>query len=517
MSEKKHKSTPVTAIPWHPGLIALFPILSLLANNVGHIDYSLAYRAINLAVGTSVFVMLGLHLIYKSWHRAAVFTSALMAMVFSYGHVHNYAAGKELFGLVIGGHRYIVILYAVIFAVILWWIRDPGRDYKTATLSLNTFAIALLIFPIYTIAAYESAYARDAADYRKSISGNKLFADLSVSASSPDIYFIVLDQYGRSDVLEKYFDYNNGFLIQALKEMGFYIASCAHSNYMSTSLSLAATLNLEYVTELDDAFEPRDPGYHYLWVTIKDNRVRKTLEDLGYQTIAFQTDFRFTEFADAEYYFKTSSPDVNKFESLLLSNSAAQFLIDQGYIEKESLSEHDRKRDLVFEVFERLASVPSLPGKKFVFVHLLVPHPPFVFGPGGEKLVVDAYLENGEAGYRRDDFRAGYRNQVIFISRQISQLIRAILDASPRPPVIILQGDHGPITIPIAERFGILSAFLLPDAGAELYQTMSPVNNFRVIFNAYFNGAFPLLPDRNLYNSISDPYHYVEYTNPCPR
>ena len=46
------------------------------------------------------------------------------------------------------------------------------------------------------------------------------------------------------------------------------------------------------------------------------------------------------------------------------------------------------------------------------------------------------------------------------------------------------------------DAWGILNAYYLPGIGqGDLYPTISPVNSFRVVFNQYFGGKFPLLPD----------------------
>ncbi len=37
-----------------------------------------------------------------------------------------------------------------------------------------------------------------------------------------DIYFIVLDGYGRSDVLKEFYEYDNSDFLRGLKEKGFY-------------------------------------------------------------------------------------------------------------------------------------------------------------------------------------------------------------------------------------------------------------------------------------------------------
>ena len=64
----------------------------------------------------------------------------------------------------------------------------------------------------------------------------------------PDIYYIVLDGYPRSDSLAHYFDFDNSSFPQALRERGFYIADASHSNYTMTFLSIASSLNMRYVT-----------------------------------------------------------------------------------------------------------------------------------------------------------------------------------------------------------------------------------------------------------------------------
>jgi hypothetical protein len=70
----------------------------------------------------------------------------------------------------------------------------------------------------------------------------------------------------------------------------------------------------------------------------------------------------------------------------------------------------------------------------------------------------------------------------------------------------VVQGDHGPGPAP--ERVGldfrvspsrrrILNAYRFPDRDySRLYDTISPVNTFRVILSQYLGLDLPLLPDR---------------------
>ena len=51
----------------------------------------------------------------------------------------------------------------------------------------------------------------------------------------------------------------------------------------------------------------------------------------------------------------------------------------------------------------------------------------------------------------------------------------------------------------------IFNAYYLPEGGNEnLYETITPVNTFRVVFNTYFGGRYELLPDKSWYGHVED-------------
>ena len=60
------------------------------------------------------------------------------------------------------------------------------------------------------------------------------------------------------------------------------------------------------------------------------------------------------------------------------------------------------------------------------------------------------------------------------------------------------------------ERFGILNAYYLPGGGEQhLYESITPVNTFRVILNHYFDHNLELLPDRSYYSLWQRPFWFV--------
>jgi len=129
--------------------------------------------------------------------------------------------------------------------------------------------------------------------------------------------------------------------------------------------------------------------------------------------------------------------------------------------------------------------------------------------------------------YMRDhsqkNYIAGYRRQIQYVNALVLETVDAILTQSTTPPIIILQGDHGPgaylhwgsleKTLP-AERFGILNAYYFPDQDyALLYPSISPVNSFRVLSTQFLDTEFALLPDRHYYSSWSFPFDFTEVTD----
>ena len=59
----------------------------------------------------------------------------------------------------------------------------------------------------------------------------------------PDVYYIILDAYGRADSLKTFYGYDNTPFLQALEQRGFYIARHSRANYDQTPLCLASALN----------------------------------------------------------------------------------------------------------------------------------------------------------------------------------------------------------------------------------------------------------------------------------
>jgi hypothetical protein len=185
--------------------------------------------------------------------------------------------------------------------------------------------------------------------------------------------------------------------------------------------------------------------------------------------------------------------NVREFDALLMQTTLLRVLQDFGviYINQTATSLY---RDRTLFALDQLDDLAHAGGPKFVYMHIITPHPPFVFGPHGEYLDPFEFVFD-ESGYTEDTYSTGYVDQVAFISDEISRSVQKLMDESPEPPIIIIQGDHGPWKQEGENRVSILNAYYLPGHNESLYPAITPVNTFRIVLNEYFNADYPLLDD----------------------
>jgi hypothetical protein len=98
--------------------------------------------------------------------------------------------------------------------------------------------------------------------------------------------------------------------------------------------------------------------------------------------------------------------------------------------------------------FEKLKEIPENSAPTFTFAHILSPHPPYIFGKDGNPLKFNLsnifyILKNKGRGdlWHNQECRV-YKEQALFVNKQIESVIERIISLSPGS-IIIIQGDHG--------------------------------------------------------------------------
>lgn len=493
----------------HPFLLAAYPVLALLAHNIEDAALRNAWRPLALSVILTLGLYGFLFLILRDRYKAGIAATIVILLLFSYGHVYEWFEGKAYIGEILGRHRFLVIFYLLLLVASLVWVIRKRQGLPRISYFLNLLTSIALIIPILQIGVFEFRLARARTAGSEQTLQNENIS-LKPMEEPRDVYYLILDGYARDDILKKFYQFDNHPFLDRLTQLGFFVGACSLSNYAQTQLSLASSLNLNYLASLGEQYKAGNTSRIGLADLIQHSKARKIFESLGYTVIAFDTGYDATRWKDVDHYFAPQAvQDIDDFEELFIRTTAARLIVEG--VALLDIPPNWEKRDqlhrerILFTLDRLNNQVLELPGPKFVFAHIISPHWPHVFGP------------HGEAVHEHNDSLIGYRNQVEFINTQIVSLLTNLITKSSKAPVIIIQGDHGSVIESPQQRMSILNAYYLPGQPADiLYEKISPVNTFRLIFNSYFNGNFDLLEDRSYYSRYESPYEYQIYQDTRP-
>jgi hypothetical protein len=506
----------------HPLLFAAFPVLYLYAHNIREgISAGDVVRAVALVVGgTAVLFGLAMVLI-RDWRKAGLAVSALVLVFFSYGHVYDALRGTRVAGIVVGRHKVLGSLWLLFGVVLVALALRTRKRLAEATTILNVVAAGLVLINVVSVFQYQArSRAAERAAIQERAAGfqgrlpdpaeiRNRPAEAGGRPSRPDIYYIMLEEYGGQAGLQKVFGFDNSSFLRALEQQGLYVAHQSTANYPRTSYSLASSLNMEYLDFLTDRFGRDSTGAEQLTRLIKYNRVGEFLKSIGYQYIqigSWWEPTRLSPIADRNIVYG----GLSEFDRVLYETTALRPVGHEQFRRREW-----KRVQFAFNAVEQTSHLKS---PKFVFAHILVPHSPYVFHPDGR------YKTPEEVG--TESRNENYLDQVRYANARVLRMLDK-LQSGPESsrPVIVLQSDEGPFegaptkwgtisSANLVRKFPILNAYYLPGAGADrLNDLITPVNSFRVVFSLYFGADLATLPDRNyVFRAMNHAYDFTDVT-----
>ena len=508
----------------HPYFFALYAVLGVYAQRPQELPVQWIVRPFLILLAITLLVYLVARKLTADSQRAGFTASLFLAWLFM-GHVRNLLIETFSFRPSLAQELFLLAAWTSLLAMLAsgWtWRRIKIPEMLTNFLNVASWVVILL--PTYFFMVFVSQAVQQAGVISEK---EPILAPVALSATNtplPDVYLIILDAYGGEDFLRETFQYDNSQFIADLRERGFYIATQSRPNYPQTQLSLSSLLNLNYLDKWTSGLEGTN-NRAPLTEAIRHSEVRRALADLGYQTVNIPNSTLISSIEDSDVYLPMDSIPLNQFEGIILSTTVLDTFAqrwDMGI----PVSGYATHRRTIQHQLDALKIVPELPGPKFVFVHILAPHPPFVFNEDGDPVQPNALFTLGDGGGfpgSAEEYEEGYRQQVAYVNQQMRDVLDAILENSATQPIILLQGDHGPgsrfdmLSLDrvacLRERYSIFNAYYFPGQKYDgLYPSITPVNSFRVIFNTFFGAQLPLLDDKNYYASYASPYQFEDVT-----
>jgi hypothetical protein len=509
-----------SALPLHPILIATFPVLFLFVENaVQQVTLDPLWAPLGASLVLACGTLLACVLLLRDGLRGALLASLLLALFYTFGHVWNLLGPSlEIRNLLAAGWACLAVL-----AVMVSW--RAGRWVLPANQFLNLAMAVVFAFNLVQVIGFAAGVERLLPGGTEAV-----VPGARNLGQRPDMYYMILDRYANAETLDRLYDFDNRPFLAELEDRGFSVARDSWANYFKTAFSLLSSLSLDYLdgAALKDG-EPATFGPVYS--ALRGHlAVPATLRSLGYEYVHIGNYWEPTATnVDADRVLRYS--EGAEFRSALADTTLLSLLTppDQADEDPETTDFPVLARSHTLFAFDRLEQASHRPGPTFVFAHILVPHPPYVFDVDGSLPSVE---ERDERSTNEE-----YVRQLEWTNQRVLQAIDELLDvpAGQQQPVIILQADEGPFPSRFAaeegsfnwlratpneiqQKFGILNAYHLPGVDlAELgfHDRISPVNAFRIVFNAYFGTDLPLLPDTVYLSPDYDhAYDFVEYERP---
>ncbi|MCW5941522.1 MAG: hypothetical protein KIS66_04780 [Fimbriimonadaceae bacterium] len=494
-------------IPIYPALVAAFPVLAVLTANLAIVPATDLGRPLLVALAAGVSIQILAAILWRNAARGAASAAVLLAWVWAFGTVAPWI--KPLVGesSTLGAYAGLGLLFA---AVAGRWAPRPSI--------LNLVAGSVTFVSLANLGWY---LARPPAP--KASAEARREAPVLPPGPRPDVFYIVLDGFGREDAVKRAIGTDLSWFVQGLRDRGFQVAGRARANYVQTELSVTSSLNMAFLQTLLPEVGPEFNDRRVLNPLLEEPAVARRFQASGYRYLAVGSGFEGLGFGKYELPVANDAA-VTLFEGTLLAKTPWLLRDDVAR------SQYDRRRERLGNVFETLAAM-ARPTRtpRFVVAHILAPHPPFVFGPNGEPR-----RPRGPYGYwdasdflafvgSADDYRKGYDEQVTYIAKRTLELVDALKEGDKEnPPVIVLQGDHGSKLgldqnslekTDLGEAFPILSAIQTPpDLPMAVPEDATPVNAFRRLFTAMGATDLPDLEERSWYSGYALPFDFVEVT-----
>lgn len=413
-------------------------------------------------------------LVIREKTKSGIITTLVLFALFYYGVVYDFLEGLYYKGFwpLHNIHRYAIILILLYTVIVVWSVNRKIVVGNKINYFLNILILSLFLFNISKVIYKKITFVEL---LEPVVNGS----DPIGKKNYPNIYYMVLDGYANQHVLEKYYGFDNSEFINFLEKKKFYVADSAFSNYYSTSPSLSSTLNMDY--------HDGKTNQNY-FEKLRTNKVLEVLKNIGYKTYRLQSGYAVTSgLSQIDSVITINAP--NEFERSILKYSICRLDDLFGFIPFYRLKSQVQNLNSVVDI--------SPPSPKFMFIHIVAPHPPYVFDENGNRAFSK---KNGENSWEP---KANYIAQLKYFNTVTQNFINYTLKKDTNA-VFILQSDHGPwISSKNGEevfeaRSMILNAmyFRNPLNYKFLYRTISSVNTFRAVFKVYIDTSFTLISDK---------------------
>lgn len=474
-----------------PIILAIYPATVVYAENAHILQVSSWFRMIRFQTLTAFLVFIVYSLIQRRLgYRSAISTAIFLIFFNVYGLIFTKLVQFDIFPVT---HFSLFPIYLLISIALSQMI---ARIKETLSKKIwQVFVVVVGVLLVYNLIVFIPIELTKLKNSK--VSNLEGTVDTLVNrADSPDIYYIVFDEFSGFQPMREYWGYAEiDEFKEYLMQKGFQVTEDSHASSIDTLHQTASRLNYRRY--------PLGGGYSNTYFSdIADNRVMQFLKAQGYKTVVFdETKVSFAYPAkpsvNADINYENDPESVNSDASGSLFDEYGSIVADKtmlliiGNLYKIHNPELQKHRNMIYFTAAEMGRLRNPGEPVFVYSHLMIPHMPFMFDENGNS-VNPAYHQNW-------DYYLGNYKFTINIAKRIVENILAQYPPDDLP-IIILQSDHGARNkgtsnqgSKILEGFNedyktsILNAMLLPNCeNVELPDNFDPINTFPIVFKCAF-------------------------------
>ena len=463
----------------------------------------------------------------KNRNKITLIISLIIITFFSYGHYYDIINNSEILDSEISRHRYLLIPYSGFAIIGIIFFIKSNRLFNNATTITNGISVSIIVLISINIMidysngdffgssenTFEEKWLGMSAynpENKISLEDKNIENNIQQKKNNPDIYYIIPDEYPNNYALKQFFGFDNNEFLEFLNKQEFHIVENSFSNYPTTIQSLTSSLNMEYLNKITKDVDKDSKNYHLLNKLLSDNVVMEKFSSYGYDIVNIGALW------GPNGSFKNVKTNLCEFKEVNRDSLSRQ-LIEKSIIMYfyEKHFEQLKRDQIICTYYEIENTIVEQTTPKLVFVHILSPHAPYIFGPNGENVNPGNSLDSNSWNERN-----AHVDQIKFVNKNLKHVISKLLD-SKNKPIIILQGDTGsgfnidweyPSNAMVVERMSNLNAIYFPNQNYDKMNDLTPVNTFKIIFNEYFDEENVLQENKNYWSNSEKPYTFIEIT-----
>jgi hypothetical protein len=467
-------------------LLPVFFVLHGFTENYDFVPVKDAFVLVVVYLGFAIIFLLLSWLLYRNWLKAAITASFIMAFHFFFGSLQDML--RRLFpDTILSRYIFLIPLFLCLLLLIATGLKKTKKNVREFVFYLN---ILLTLFIIIDIVALAGKTMRKPTP---GLPGEFVSCD---NCPRPDVYIVIADEYVGNNELKEVFHFDDSTFLNQLNKRGFHTIPNSSSNYNFTPYSVASTLNMDYLD-----MSSSQPVLSHTYETIRDNRFLSFLQHHNYRFYNYSYfDFKGQPSYTRETFLPNKTRLITGQTFLSRVRKELRFLLvtklkSGSEIRKDAYFSRDNNEKLYGLTLTTVDQKIDKP--KFVLTHLMMPHYPYYYDRNGNEFPFETLIEGNQTN------REHYTEYLQYANTRLLGLIDHILASSPRPPLIILMGDHGfrHFNEKVDPKYyfcNLVSVHLPGNDYTAFTDSLTNVNLLRTVLNTSFGQHLPYLKDTTI-------------------